>query len=190
LDVSNLDPSRPRSLVYMPYIGLTTEASPEDLEHELGHLDDLLELIEREPNYVADAARLAMADLSDPELIAESIQFEIRKIFLLEAAEFGRSYDRGTHVIEAPFFFGMVFEVPVDTKEQFVRFWMAQYIKSLESKYESRFPAHGAAIRAAFVAACEEFGAAVFGADAHARAEATLKEFTNLLLERGYQKQS
>ena len=170
LDLSDLVDDPPPERFYFPYVGVTPNADEAHLAHELEHLIDLLDLISQEPSYVADALRLGMFNVEDPVQIPDSVRFEVRKIFLIEAPAFGRAYDRGEQVIQMPLFLGLRFPLRCQSREDFVGLWMADYLKKLHDGYIERFPDHAETIAAALEEATNDLGTAVFGPGAWGKA--------------------
>ena len=166
LSLDGLVEDPPPERYYLPYIALTPKATKVDLEHELEHLHDLLELIRLEPSYPADAVQLGVENIEDPTLIPRSVRFEVRKLFLLEASAFGREFDSGSCTIDVPFLLGKTFKYRCESRKEYVSLWMATYLQAFRGFYLQRFPEHAAPIDAILSEATDEFGASLFGADA------------------------
>ena len=142
LDLEGVVPEPPPGRYYFPYVGLTPLAEPGDLEHELAHLEDLLELLRVEPAYARDAERLGITQV-EPALLAQSVAFEVRKIFMLEAPAFGREYDEGNQAVDVPVLPGLKLKYRCASREEYVALWMATYLTGLKQRYLERFPKRG-----------------------------------------------
>lgn len=162
LNLEGVVPEPPPDRYYFPYVGLTPLAEPGDLEHELEHLKDLLELLRVEPTYAQDAERLGITQV-EPSLIEESAAFEVRKVFMLEAPAFARAYDEGNQTIDVPLLPGLKLTYRCTSREEYVALWMATYLNGLKQRYVERFPELEPDIQRSLEAATDTHGLRVVG---------------------------
>jgi len=162
---------------YLPYVAFTPRAQAAEEAHELKHLADLMELLRVEPAYADDAERLGMCNVSDPELLEPSIHFEVRKLFLLEVPAFELDFDSGTHGIDIPLLPDFSVRYQCGSREEFVKLWLASYLKSFLGMYSKRFPACAQRIEQALATASNGCGHARFGEHAWAQ---VMKEWDEL----------
>lgn len=182
LSLDALVEDSPDGRYYLPYVGRTPLATAEDLLHEVSHLRDLLDLIELEPSYPLDAERLGVENIVSPELILESIRFEVRKLFRLEVPAFGRQFDSGTCTIDYPFLFGKKVKYRCESRAEYVTLWTASYLERFSEFFVSRFPDHAARIAELFASATNEFGASDFGDDAAATITSSWNQLSKRVL--------
>jgi len=180
LDLEGVVPEPPPGRYYFPYVGLTPLAEPGDLEHELAHLEDLLELLRVEPTYAQDAERLGITQVA-PELLAQSVAFEVRKIFMLEAPAFGRAYDEGTQTVDVPVLPGLNLKYRCASREEYVALWMANYLTGLKQRYVERFPKREPDIQSSLEAATDTHAEALVGPGAWRSLMATLNSMPERL---------
>ena len=173
---------------YLPVLGVPDGASAPTIAHELLHLHDLLALIEQDPSYPERALKLSVNSVSEPSEIADSMDFELCKIFALEPRAYRLEYEMGETWIEIPHA-GQHVRYHCATAEELVTMRLADYVATLERKYVEKFPGHEATIRQAARLASNRHGCEVFGAAAYERiqqvnAEWSLKLFLAQVLQR------
>jgi hypothetical protein len=69
---------------YLPVLGAAEAASGPTMAHELLHLRDMLDLLERDPSYSQRALKLGINSISEPYQIGKSVDLELFKIFAME----------------------------------------------------------------------------------------------------------
>jgi hypothetical protein len=148
---------------YLPVLGVTPNASPTALAHELLHLRDLLDLVERDPGYPERAFRLALNTLTDSSLLDESIDLAICKAFAFEPQAYRLEYSLGETWIDVPSQHGEPLRIQCQSEDGLVGIRMADYVKQVEAAYLAKFPHGEAEIRASIVRATDRHGAALFG---------------------------
>jgi hypothetical protein len=151
---------------YLPYIGLTPKAQPGDLAHELKHLSDLMDLLRVAPEFTQDARRFGLFNVSDPTLLEPSVHFEVRKLFLLEVPAFVHEFDEGTRDIEIPILLGLTHAYRCDSRDEFVKLWLASYLQDLRRAYIERFGEYVPQIEKSLKAATDEYGRELWGEQA------------------------
>jgi hypothetical protein len=149
-------------------LGISEGASTPTIAHELLHLRDLLALIEQDPSYPERALRLSINSISESSEIADSVDFELFKIFALEPQAYRLEYEMGETWIEisGP---GPLVRYHYATAEDLVTARMANYVATLERRYVDKFPGHEASIRHAVRRSANHHGRAVFGSPAYER---------------------
>lgn len=133
-------------------------------EHELEHLKQLLDYIDADPAYIRRAKELNVTGCTLKNL-ARSIQFEIEKIFRMEAATLALDYRNGEKTV-AIFADNAVYEIAVDTEEEFLRYQLGKYLSRLIERYLEKFPRHKELIKNVSIKELDEQGQALFGDDA------------------------
>ncbi len=163
LDLEGVVPDPPTERYYLPYVGLTPRAQPADLEHELQHLRDLLDLLESDPAYSANAERFGVYNVDDPALIEDSARFEVKKLFRLEVPCFQHEYEVGKGIIEVPLVPGKSVEYRCSSLREYLSMWLLNYMDSLRKTYVQRFPGCDSQIVNALAAATNELGVEALG---------------------------
>jgi hypothetical protein len=164
---------------YLPVIAVCPSASETDLAHELTHLSDLLDLVERDSTYPVRARTLAFNALpeeADLEQIVESIDFEVFKIFALEPRAHEVEYQMGTTAIDVPTLFGLFkLSYRCETSDEFVNLWLSSYAAHIGERYRTGFAKWRDPISIAVRDSIDRHGYERFGDAAFAKLEELLK---------------
>lgn len=153
---------------YLPVLGVAQGASISTISHELLHLHDMLALIEQDPSYSERALKLGINSISEPSQIAESVDFELFKIFAMEPQAYRLEYSLGETWIDVAHA-GQPVRYHCSTAEELVTMHLASYVATLEHRYVKMFPRHEATIRKAVRRSANRHGRKLFGAQAHER---------------------
>jgi hypothetical protein len=153
---------------YLPVLGASEGASAPTIGHELLHLHDLLALIEDDPSYPERALKLGFNSVSEPDQIGESIDFELFKIFAMEPQAYRLEYEMGETWIDMSYS-GQPVRYHCATAEELVTMRLADYVATLEHRYDKKFPGYEATIREAARRSANHHGREVFGAQAYER---------------------
>jgi len=112
--------------------------NPEMLkEHELHHLQRIIEHIDRYPSYIGDSRKYNAGSCPYAD-IEKSIEFEVNKLFSIELPAIIADYEKG----ERNFYLysdGLASMATSHDKNEFVQYNLAQYIVQLRLAYISRF---------------------------------------------------
>lgn len=182
LDLARFPELEQAGWFYFPLVGLSDTKDAIARRHELQHLHDLLDLIERDPTYPDRSLRVHCNDeLSGLE---EQIDLEVFKVFTLEPPAFRLEYALGACTIEMPFLPGLTFPYRCDSADELVATWMTEYVRQLEQRFVQRFPGERARIREVMRRAVDREGVRVFGEGAFARVEALREDLPRRMLER------
>lgn len=174
LDLTGVAPDDWPCPMYFPALSVTDPEQPRDVAHELQHLQDILALLDREPDYPDRARVLAIHNLEDMTLLAESIDFEVWKVFALEPAAHRLDFAGGLHAVELPVDLGRMFAYRCATEDEYIKLQMAGYVAMLLFAYLTRFPDYADVIGPSFIAAVDRHGGELFGPDASLRAQRLL----------------
>lgn len=153
---------------YLPVLGAAEGASDATIAHELLHLNDLLALIEQDPSYTERALHLGINSISEPSQIADSVDFELFKIFAMEPRAYRLEYEMGETWIDASVA-GQPVRYHCASVEDLVIMRLADYVATLERRYVEKFPGCDAMIRTAIQRSTSQHGRQVFGAQAYER---------------------
>ncbi|MDA3789739.1 MAG: hypothetical protein PF503_14745 [Desulfobacula sp.] len=106
-------------------------------EHELHHLQHIIEHIDRCPGYIEDSRKYNTGSCTYAD-IEKSIAFEVNKLFSIELPAIVADYEKG----ERNFYLhsdGLASMATSHDKHEFVQYNLAQYIVQLRLAYISRF---------------------------------------------------
>jgi hypothetical protein len=156
---------------YLPILALVNPKDKIALAHELLHISDLLQRVEEDPGYPAIAMRMASYEATDDSDLEERIEFELRKVLAMETRAFQLEYKLGVRKIAVPFIHGKSYPVTCASEQEFVQFWLAEYIHRTESTFLQRFPQHAERILAAVKTLTNQYGQDLFGATAYETAK-------------------
>jgi hypothetical protein len=131
--------------------------------HELEHLRDLMDYIDAHPSYIERAQKLCLAACT-PENLAQSIQFEVEKIFQKEAAVAAKDYLGGETCVSIAAD-GAAYEIKVDSVDRFVKYQVALYLGGLFERYLEKLPEHRDLIGELYKKEVEVQGRALYGPD-------------------------
>lgn len=171
---------------YLPVLGVAEGATAATISHELLHLHDMLALLERDPSYSERALKLGINGLEEPELIEESVELEVFKIFAMEPQAYRLEFAMGETWIDIGQVGGPL-RYDCASAEELVTMRLASYVDTLEHRYLALFPGHEARIRKAIRRSVNRHGREVFGARADDRirsvnAQTSLKILMQTLL--------
>jgi hypothetical protein len=158
---------------YLPIVFLRHPANPKlkELvekrnikEHELGHLQDLIEYINKTPSYINRALKFSLSACT-LQNVRMSIHFEVEKVFQKEAPLLAKDYQRGETSVSISAD-GAVYEIEVDTEERYVEYEIGLYLGSLFEQYLKKFPDHKKLIEEFYEKEVNAQGRALFGKNA------------------------
>ncbi len=132
-------------------------------EHELDHLVYLLNYIDANPSYIERAKACNVSGCAF-ENLEKSIQFEIEKVFRMEAPTLAKDYRNGENTL-ALARDGVLYEVLAPTEERFVKYQVGQYLSGLLERYLKRFPEHKELIGELYRKEVEAQARTLFGED-------------------------
>jgi hypothetical protein len=147
-------------------------------KHELHHLKELIDYIDRNPDYIEKAMKYNIGSCS-LDNIHKSIEFELNKVFLLEVPAFEFDFENG----DRDFLFysdGVVTKIPVDTKQRFVAFHISSYAANLRQAYLERFPGNEELVNETIRKELNKQGRRFFGENATTQAAFALLELAAL----------
>ena len=119
------------------------------------------------------------------DTLDKGIDFEVRKIFVLEPQAIGHDFDNGEDMIIEPFLFGIVLEYRCSTKKEFIEMHLADYIAELKHMYEEKFPGKTDEIERFFEESVGRYRKEAFGPDPYRSLLKTREERTGKLLSFG-----
>jgi hypothetical protein len=179
-------------LFYLPIL-ITREAANEKLksiinpdmfkEHELHHLQRILEHIDRCPSYIEDARQYNAGSCAYAD-IGKSIEFEVNKLFTLELPAIIADYEKG----ERNFYLhsdGVVSVAASNDKSEFVQYTLAQYIVQLRETYIDRFVEKKMEISDFIAKEVNKQGEKIFGENTMSKFAIILFKFIRLAQESG-----
>ena len=173
---------KPRKL---PEIAKKYFSEENSIEHELMHVSDILRWIDEDPPaYIESFLNYGRESVTE-DALDKGIDFEVRKIFLLEPQAIGHDFDNGEDMIIEPFFFGIFLEYRCSTKQEFIEMKTADYIVELKHMFEEKFPRKKDEIESFFEESVEKYGKEVFGTDPYRTLLKIRKEKTGKLLSFG-----
>jgi hypothetical protein len=189
VDVSSMVQALDTAPYFLQIIGLAEQKSGEaetsqaaSLEHELLHLTDTMDVIERHPEYPRRIFEYGMRNTKDPALLSETIDLEIFKLFALEPQAFALDYTNGETFIDVPFF-GRSIRVPCDSQEEFVLHRIADYVNGLQIEFHSIHPDQTARVHEEFKLALERHGRSLLGPSAYLRIRESSAIFVQKMLD-------
>jgi len=106
-------------------------------EHELHHLQYIIEHIDRYPGYIEDSMRYNAGSCTYAN-IEKSIEFEVNKLFSFELPAIIADYEKGERTYSL-YDDGLVSIATSNDKNEFVQYSLAQYIVELRLAYMSKF---------------------------------------------------
>lgn len=169
---------------YAPPIAQLIDAEA-SLKHELIHLQDMLQIVEKDPSFVERMRIYGIGNIRSPKHLARSIDLEVYKIFTLEPPAFRSDFRHGERSYHQQFM-GRIISYQCQSEEEYVRCQVASYISTLESSYEEKFEKERETIRLLMRAAVNRHGRTLFGADAHetcrAEHESTMQKLVQEIL--------
>ena len=173
---------KPRKL---PEIAKKYFSEENSIEHELMHVSDILRWISEDPPAYIEAFLNYGRESATEDTLDKSIDFEVRKIFVLEPQAIGHDFDNGEDMIIEPFLFAIVLEYRCSTKKEFIEMHLADYITELKHMYEEKFPRKKDEIERFFEESVGRYGKEEFGPDPYRSLQKTRKEKTGKLLSFG-----
>lgn len=133
----------------------------QSIQHELCHLEDILQWISEEPDYISNAKRYTI-DISTIENLKQSIFFECRKIFKLEPRAYHCDFQAGETIVIQSFLLWII-KYKCKTFEEYLIWQLASYFNKLRSAYKIRFPERKENIDQYFREAIDIYGKEVLG---------------------------
>jgi len=171
MDIKSVIPDYVSQWYYLPAIAFC-ENYPESIQslinkdvslhHEYLHLSDLLDLIERNPDYPQRVFNFSLQSVEKLEDLNESIDLEIFKLFYLEPQAFTYDFSQGENTIYINFL-GRIVEYKCDTLNEYIQMKMYDYLGDLESAYVEKFPAHSEQVKAEIQKGIQQYGQPAFG---------------------------
>ncbi len=133
----------------------------QDINHELYHLYQLIEYIDKKPDYIRRSMKYNVGSCSLDDL-NESIKFEVGKIFNMEIPALKSDFDMGHNDI---LFYdeGTITKVAINDRNEFLRYNIISYTSSLNAKYFERFPENKEEISTNFRKEINRQGKDLFG---------------------------
>jgi hypothetical protein len=165
---------------YLPVILTTSHAEKmmeqlttleQSIKHELCHVEDILQWISEEPDYISNARKYTMSNRNS-EVLKESIFFELRKLFKLEPRAFSCDFKAGETSIQEHFLF-IRLEYKCETVQEYITWGISSYIERLADTYKDAFQEKSQCIGQYFAEAIDLYGKEILGDDPNA----FLKEF-------------
>lgn len=129
--------------------------------HELEHLRDLVDYIDAHPSYIERAQKFCL-DACTPENVAESIRFEVEKIFQKEAPVAAKDFRSGETSVSIAAD-GAAYEIKIDSLDRFVKYEVALYLGGLFERYLEKLPEHKPLIEELYKKEVVAQGRALFG---------------------------
>lgn len=109
-----------------------------DIEHELNHLQWLINHINKFPDYIEKSMKYNVGSC-EVTYLPQSIMFEVRKIFSMEIPALIMDFDKGEKYLLS-YNKGIVTKITVNDKDIFLRYKVGQYLAELNNRYAKRFP--------------------------------------------------
>lgn len=135
-----------KGLFYLPIL-ITREITNEKLksiinpdmfkEHELHHLQHIIDHIDRCPGYIEDSRKYNSGSCAYAD-IEKSIEFEVNKLFSFELPAITADYEKGGRNFYL-YSDGLASMATSHDKNEFVQYNLAQYIIQLRLAYINRF---------------------------------------------------
>lgn len=137
------------------------------IAHELLHIRDIIMIIENDPGYLEKVFRYGFENIHDPADLEESIEFETGKTFKIEPQALENDFKNGENLIFAPFIFGMIMKYKCETKDEYIRLSMSNYIMDLQEMYIEKFEETQDKIKEYFKNSVNKHGRQIFGDNAY-----------------------
>jgi hypothetical protein len=147
-------------------------------DHEIEPLTLLLGYITENPSYIQRAMEQTSTGCT-LETVEKSMQFEIEKLFKMEAPNMAKDYENGEDSITIAEE-GVIYEIAVDSQEQFVKYQLSKYLGGLFERYIKRFPDNKELIAELYKKELDEQGRALFGENATEKAVLSVMELFSL----------
>jgi len=137
------------------------------ISHETTHIKDILDLIEKQPDYPETVHKYNMNndDLSLADL-EKSIDFEISKLFYLEPRALSMDFANGETVIYDDML-GKILSYPCESAEEYVQLKIIDYKNKIKKIYGNKFPEKYHQIEELLIDAINKYGKAVYGDPAY-----------------------
>ena len=132
-------------------------------EHELHHLQRIIEHIDKCPDYIEKARKYNAGSCSYAD-IEKSIEFEVNKLFIFELPAFTSEFEKG----EKNIFLrsdGLVSMIKLHDKNEYVQYNLGNYVEKLRRTYIDRFDDKRNKINAILDREVNKQGEKIFGAN-------------------------
>lgn len=159
-------------IVVAQQIDMSSRRGAAIVQHELQHLRDILDLVDRDPTYPQRVLKYAMNNTSDVGLLPESIELEVFKIFSFEPQAFALDYANGETALEVAILGPIKVWIECQSRDEFVQHRIANYVEGFENMFIERYPAQKERVRAEFERAVDKYGTALLGPSPYRRAKA------------------
>ena len=163
---------------------LKSFVSPEMLkEHELHHLQHIIEHIDKCPDYIEDSMRYNAGSCPYGD-IEKSIKFEVNKLFSFELPAITADFEKG----ERDYYLysdGLISITTSHDKNEFVQYNLAQYIVELRLTYINRFVEKETEITDFIAKEVNKQGEKIFGENTMTKISMVLLKFMILAKNNG-----
>lgn len=150
VDIRSLLPAYAKSLYYLPVIVFPDEHDARfsqfidrqrSLEHEIHHIQTMLDLIRQDPNYPEKSYRYGMNSALAVKDLPMSIDLEIFKLFYLEPPAMRADFAKGERFILMPFDAEArtVLRYDCDSVDEYVGLNIKSYVANIKAAYKARF---------------------------------------------------
>ena len=163
---------------------LKSFVSPETIkEHELHHLQHIIEHIDKCPNYIENSMRYNVGSCPYAD-IEKSIEFEVNKLFSFELPAITADFEKG----ERDYYLysdGLISMTTSHDKNEFIQYNLAQYIVELRLTYIDRFGEKETEITDFIAKEVNKQGKKIFGENTMTRISMVLLKFMILAKNHG-----
>ncbi|MBF0135702.1 MAG: hypothetical protein HQL65_05640 [Magnetococcales bacterium] len=150
LDIRNIIPEYDKESYYLPVVMFCTTYQENikkllnkeiTIKHELMHVRDVLDMIEKDPKYTEKVAKYSMNnDTISVKNLPKSIEFEIFRLFNLEPQASEEDYKNGENYVLIPLKNGEIYRIDDIPLDKYIRIAIASDIERVKNIYLNKFP--------------------------------------------------
>ncbi|MCB1160356.1 MAG: hypothetical protein KDK45_22830, partial [Leptospiraceae bacterium] len=190
IDIRNIIKDYEQENFYLPVISFS-DSHPEviqnlinqeiSIQHELIHIKDFFNILDKNPDYTGDLMRYGLFFEVKNEDLEKSIDFEVRKLFLIEPNGLTHDYNNNERLIYDQFM-GRLMKYSCSTLEEYLQMKMLTYIDEIKSLFKNKFKNENERIETEFEKSINKYGTGIFNDNPYQNYKSLKEGYSSKLL--------